>query len=225
MNPTFTTHSCFRSSPLTLTYTVNRLVEWYEPWACVLDYFILYFRLFQNIILYPLWWFNLCLREQIASRILRFPKLSTSLQWRHNERVGVSNPQPHDCLLNRSFRHRWKKTSRLRVTGLCARNSPVTGEFPAQRTSNAENVSFWLRHHFGSPMYIVDIAVSIRIWQLDFQARHRWNIPALFSHSFIYSTLNKCYIYVAWWYLPTWSACKIMLLSGIHGIHAYDKLL
>ena len=36
---------------------------------------------------------------------------------------------------------------KLRVTGLCAGNSPVTGEFPAQRTSNAENVSIWWRHH------------------------------------------------------------------------------
>ena len=26
-------------------------------------------------------------------------------------------------------------------------NSPVTGEFPAQRASNAENVSIWWRHH------------------------------------------------------------------------------
>ena len=33
------------------------------------------------------------------------------------------------------------------VTGLCEGNSPVTGEFPAQRTSNAENVSIWWRHH------------------------------------------------------------------------------
>ena len=51
-----------------------------------------------------------------------------SLQWRHNERDGVSNRQPHDCLLNLSFRRRSKKTSRLRVTGLCERNSegPVT---------------------------------------------------------------------------------------------------
>ena len=31
---------------------------------------------------------------------------------------------------------------------LCAGNSPVTGEFPAQRASyNAENVSVWWRHH------------------------------------------------------------------------------
>ena len=36
-----------------------------------------------------------------------------------------------------------KKTSKLHVTGLCAGNSPVTGEFPAQMGSNVENVSIW----------------------------------------------------------------------------------
>ena len=39
------------------------------------------------------------------------------------------------------------KTSTLRVTGLLEGNSPVTGEFYAQRASNAENVSIWCRHH------------------------------------------------------------------------------
>ena len=52
-----------------------------------------------------------------------------------------------DCLLNRLSRRRSNKTSKLRVTGLCAGNSPVTGEFPAQMASNAENVSIWWRHH------------------------------------------------------------------------------
>ena len=55
-----------------------------------------------------------------------------SLQWRHNERHGVSNHPPHDYLLNRLSSRRSKKTSKLRGTGLCAGNSPVTGEFPAQ---------------------------------------------------------------------------------------------
>ena len=40
-----------------------------------------------------------------------------------------------------------KKTSKLRVTDLCAGNSLVIGEFPAQMASNAENVSIWWRHH------------------------------------------------------------------------------
>ena len=43
----------------------------------------------------------------------------SQLQWRHNGHVGVSNHQPHVCLLNRLFRRRSKKTSKLRVTGLC----------------------------------------------------------------------------------------------------------
>ena len=69
------------------------------------------------------------------------------IQWRHNERDGVSDHQPHDCLLNRLFGCRSKKTSKLRVTGLWEGNSPVTGECPAQRASNAGNVSIWWRHH------------------------------------------------------------------------------
>ena len=40
-----------------------------------------------------------------------------------------------------------KKTLKLRVTGLCAGNSPVTGELSAQRAINADNVSIWWRHH------------------------------------------------------------------------------
>ena len=69
------------------------------------------------------------------------------LRWRHNDHAGVSNHQPHGCLLNRLFRRKSKKTSKLRVTGLCAGNSPGTGEFPAQMASYAENVSIWWRHH------------------------------------------------------------------------------
>ena len=70
-----------------------------------------------------------------------------ALQWLHNGCVGVSNHQPHECLLNRLFRRRSKKTSTLRVTGLCVGNSPVTGELPAQMASNAKNVSIWWRYH------------------------------------------------------------------------------
>ena len=70
-----------------------------------------------------------------------------ALQWRHNERNGVSGHQPHKCELNRLFRRRSTKTSKLRVTGLCGRNLLVTGEFRTQRASNAENGSIWWRHH------------------------------------------------------------------------------
>ena len=88
--------------------------------------------------------------------------------WRHNGRDGVSNHQPHHCLFNRLFKRRSKKTSKLRVTGLCAGNSPATAEFPTQMTSNAENVRFeslqliWLsgRRRFNVKKVI---SVSLRI--------------------------------------------------------------
>ena len=70
-----------------------------------------------------------------------------SLRWRHNGCDSVSNHQPRECLLRRLITRTSKKTSKLRVTGLCAGNSPETGEFPAQMASNAENVSIWWRHH------------------------------------------------------------------------------
>ena len=38
-----------------------------------------------------------------------------------------------------------RKTSKLRVTSLCAGISPVTGDFPAQTASNPENVPIWWR--------------------------------------------------------------------------------
>ena len=53
-----------------------------------------------------------------------------SLQWRHNDHDDVSNHQPHDCLLNLLFRRMSKKTSKLRVTGLCAGNLPGPGNLP-----------------------------------------------------------------------------------------------
>ena len=81
-----------------------------------------------------------------------------SLQWRHNGHDSVSNQQLHDCLLNRSFRRRSKETSKLRVTGLCAGNSPGTCEFPAQMASYAENVSIWWCHHVSDYMITVQNA-------------------------------------------------------------------
>ena len=70
-----------------------------------------------------------------------------ALQWHHNGHDSVSNHQPYDSLLNHLFRCRSKKTSKLRITGLCAGNSRGTSEFPAQMASKAENVSIWWCHH------------------------------------------------------------------------------
>ena len=70
-----------------------------------------------------------------------------ALQWRHNECDGVSNHQPHDCLLNRYSRSRSRKTSKLRVNGPCERihRSPVNS--PHKGPVTRKNVSIWWRHH------------------------------------------------------------------------------
>ena len=61
-------------------------------------------------------------------------RTSNALQWRHNESDGVSNHQPHDCLLNHFTRRRSRKTSKLRVTGLCVGNSPVNSPHKGSET-------------------------------------------------------------------------------------------
>ena len=108
-----------------------------------------------------------------------------SLQWRHNGHDGVSNHQPYDCFFNRLFRHRSKKTSRLRVTGLCAENSPVTGEFPAQRASNVENVSIWWRHH-DTPLNHSPLSYSDITW-----AAWLLKSPRLGVQQFLQANINE----------------------------------
>ena len=75
------------------------------------------------------------------------PWWTKSLQWRHNDRDSISNHRRPDCFLNRLFRHRSKKTSKLILTCLYEGNPPATGRFPSQRTNNTKNVSIWWRHH------------------------------------------------------------------------------
>ena len=60
----------------------------------------------------------------------------SALQWRHNDGDGVSTHQPRDCLLNRLFRCRSNQTPKLRVTGLCEGNSPLTGRFGYKKISS-----------------------------------------------------------------------------------------
>ena len=91
------------------------------------------------------------------------------IQWRHNEFDSVSNHQPHDYLLNRLFRGRSKKTSKLRLTG----------EFPAQRASNAENVSIWWCHHenaFGNLVCkMAAIMFELQCVKIGMTSHTKWN--------------------------------------------------
>ena len=78
------------------------------------------------------------------------------------------------------------ETSKLCVTGLCEGNSPMTGEFPAQRASNAEKVSIWWRYHKErmQHMYILYIPIIFSkfnlVWTAD-TAIYNYLIPPFSS--------------------------------------------
>ena len=140
-----------------------------------------------------------------------------TLLWRHNGHEGVSNHQPHECLFNRPSRRRSKKTSKLRVTGLCAGNSAETGEFPAQMVSNAEMFPFddvimryenvhvkarpsYLQHgdpytgnmtslYWDNPQFI-----QARLCQ---HIKSIWRFPKLCQNDIIYLDKSLAYLHIA----------------------------
>ena len=88
-----------------------------------------------------------------------------TLQWRHNGHDGVSNHQHRHCLINRLFRRRSKKTSKLRDTGLCAGNSPVNSphKWPVTRKMFAFDDVIMITCTSHSNTRII---ASIRMWKL-----------------------------------------------------------
>ena len=118
-----------------------------------------------------------------------------TLQWCHNECDCISNHQPHDCLLNRLFRRRSRITSKLRVTGLWARNSPVAGEFPTQRSSNKENASIWWRHHEIWRTVSSDLIISCDAYRHSrLRKKSRNTFTYIICIKLIYFTQHMC-----WW--------------------------
>ena len=65
-------------------------------------------------------------------------QMANTLQWRLKS--------PASRLITEPFIQAQIKEN-IPATGIYAGNAPVTGEFPAQMASNAENVSIWWRHH------------------------------------------------------------------------------
>ena len=119
-------------------------------WSCSQETFFIWnqfkFTSMQVVGTYDVWWSVTQGRALTLPLCRRVPGVA-SLLWCHNERDGISNDQCLNYLLNCLFRCRSKETSKLRITGLCKGNSPVTSEFPAQRASNAEHIFIWWHHH------------------------------------------------------------------------------
>ena len=117
-----------------------------------------------------------------------------SLQSHHNECDCVSVDWRLGCLLNRLFRRRSKKTSKLRVTGLCEGNPAVT--------SNGENVSIKWRHNISSGVRLSGIRRGL--W---------WGRYSLFPDG-TKSYQNQCRLIIisVWWrhQMETFSALLVI---------------
>ena len=81
----------------------------------------------------------------------------------------------------------FKETSKLRVTGLCAGNSPVTGEFRAQMTSNAENVAIWYIHIYAA--FQLNVWLDKKIYDQLLIVEKQWKgvRPIFVEHSLVCS--------------------------------------
>ena len=88
-----------------------------------------------------LWGKNTLFNLQILSILMMFCKKKGAIIMRYNDAIMsamASQITSVSIVCNCLFRHRPKKTSKLRVTGLCE----VTGGFPAQRASDTEMFPF-----------------------------------------------------------------------------------
>ena len=123
-------------------YTADAISSmiWMSTWICVLIKDLLFWQIISItfsvklirllfLLMLPLW--RGCYSRELIVVCVNCIRQSNSgllhvctLYWRHSGRDGVSDHRRLDCLLNPLFRRRSKKTSKLRVTGLCGGNSP-----------------------------------------------------------------------------------------------------
>ena len=70
----------------------------------------------------------------IMNKVIRMTNnFHSALHWYHNDRDGISNHQPHNCLLNCVYSCRSKKKTKFHITGFCDGNSQVISEFPQHK--------------------------------------------------------------------------------------------
>ena len=135
-----------------------------------------------------------------------------ALHWHHNDHDGVSNHQLHGCLLNCLFRCRSKKTSKLRITGLCEGNSPglenslhkgpvISGKcFHLMTSSWGIHLSLMDSSHKGPVMQIHYAFYLLIVWTPCKQCSYQWyemhdsHLMSLCNAHMLYSYINN------WWY-------------------------
>ena len=129
-----------------------------------------------------------------------------TLRWRHNDYDGVSNHQPHGCLLNRLFTRKSKKTSTLRVTGLCVGNSPGPVNSPHKGPVTRKMFPFDDVIMMGNPMMVRwYLYISLSIIHINTASRFRYSVVK--SDTILYND-----DVIKWKHFP----CYWPFVRGIH---------
>ena len=187
--------------PTPFACTTSHLRNWFlAPLVGLLPRTWFYFLFLQDaatFVNYTGWRFHFCLIQ--AHYMLRYgadicsclPYLGLytlknkvlSLQWRHNGRDGVSNHQPHDCLLNRLFGRRSKSASNSGADD-CISEKNRSNHYTSNRfgthtgvtlpENNPGQAKFQYRRHFSRwpPWAILKSSFFARKWQQMVEKDH-----------------------------------------------------
>ena len=143
-------------------------------WAIVLvviSYYVLWLYAYKHLLTRKQFSSQICDKMVTIFKLILLKEncsFQMALEWRHNERHGVSNHRLLDCFLNRLFRRTPKKTSKRGVPGLREGNPPVTCGFPSQRASNADIMDATV--HYG------DVTMGAMASRWPVNSPHKWPI-------------------------------------------------
>ena len=114
----------------------------------------------------------------------------------------------------------WGADPQIRVTGLCEGNLMVTGEFPTQRVSNAENVSIWWRHHGFRPTPTQQTQLE-SLGCIDEIRAYKWKHPIIQHITMIYNCPDI--LFVRYLQIPIFVAQKVATSNSnsLHGEVTY----
>ena len=125
-----------------------------------------------------------------AERVGNLDRPLTTLQWLHNGRDGVSNHWRLDCLLNRLFKRWSMETSKLRVTGYCEGNSPVTGKNPHKGPVT--------RKMFPFNDVVMEYTYVWNTLLVSYYCCQNSNVHNLYSNTMLCISMNALYIIAQW---------------------------
>ena len=137
---------------------------------------------------------------------------SLPLQRRNNERDGFSNHRRLECLLIRLCMNWPKKTSKLRVSGLCNGNSPVTGWFPHKGTVTRKSFHLMTSPWAKLPMKMINFHGVFGLFE-----------PFIVGGEFQFWHIYFIALLIDIWYSPYDLSSSMWFIYDI--LSDYDKLM